>query len=161
MGHYTDISKAIKEEIPDATFYLNEVPNSWKRKGNYKNLLPSPNQGMSKIMPRLGAFEITTMEKNTHLLLFSKLKSLVWPDYRLFSSTVKRFAKQKENLETAELLRKFEAQDKVQMKSRWRTKESLEIQPPGRVAAGRRSQSNIPTSNPVFGYKTVQNSDGN
>ena len=93
MGHYTDISKAIKEEISDATFYLNEVPNTWKRKGNYKNLLPSPNPGMSKIMPRLGAFEITTMEKNTHLLLFSKLKSLVWPDYRLFSSTVKRFAK--------------------------------------------------------------------
>ena len=71
------------------------------------------------MMPRLGALEITSVFKGQHIELYSKLKSLVWPDYKLFQSTIQKFAKDAENLDAQKLASKFTFTGKKQIRTMW------------------------------------------
>ena len=123
-AYFEEISAAIKEEIPNAECCHNYLPNGWAGKG--------PDD--FSIKPRLGAFEVIAQVGNTHIVLFSKLKSLVWPDARLFGSTVRRFAEQRDKLSIEELINKFQAKDKVERVSRFNR---------GRALLDRSSLSNV------------------
>ena len=81
LKFFSDVAKTIKAEIPDTSCMMNKVPKPWYEKEIYCQLIPNDDAKLPNydILPRLGAFEVSTVIDNTAILFFSKLKSQIWP----------------------------------------------------------------------------------
>ena len=91
LKYFTDCAKAIKAVIPDANVMMNKVPKPWFEKEIYCQLIPNEDKNMPNydILPRLGAFEVSTVIDHTAILFFSKLKSQIWPSHAAVSKKIK------------------------------------------------------------------------
>ena len=79
------MSDAIKSQVPEATVLFNQVPKPWYTHDFYCQLIPNTDDRIDiyDMIPRLGAFEVTTVfsdgKQQTPTLLFSKLESQMFP----------------------------------------------------------------------------------
>ena len=89
---YEAYKNGIKAEIqayfPNAVFHENCIPADFAFSENYTQLVPDShaNNTHYDMIPRLGAFEVSTVVKTADgrkydVLLYSKLKSLTWPHF--------------------------------------------------------------------------------
>ena len=105
QAYFDEMKAAILSEYPQGQVMLNDKPKEWPQmKGerssrNYENA--------NRLLPRLGAFEISALVDNQRILLFSKLKSMVWPDSRLMMSTIKRLVEKANWIATCDIFEKF------------------------------------------------------
>ena len=65
---------AIKEHVPNANCVLNQVPKAWADKDIYCQLIHNSDDKNPNFafIPRLGAFEVSTVHEGTEILFFSK-----------------------------------------------------------------------------------------
>ena len=73
---------------------MNKVPKVWAEKDTYCQMVHNddPNNPDYDIIPRIWAFEISTVIDNTDILFFSKLMSKMWPDAGAVVHRLKNFA---------------------------------------------------------------------
>ena len=79
---FNQCAAAIKEVIPSANCIMNKVPKAWYEKEIYCQLIPNEddNNPYYDILPRIGAFEISTVINNqVDILFYSKQMSTMWP----------------------------------------------------------------------------------
>ena len=84
---------------------MNKVPKPWFEKELYCQLIPNeddnnPNYDM---LPRLGAFEVSTVHDNADILFYSKMMSSMWPNASALAKRIKEFADETKTLKGAEL----------------------------------------------------------
>ena len=88
---------------------MNKVPKPWFEKETYCQLIPNeddnnPNYDM---LPRLGAFEVSTVYDNVDILLYSKMMSSMWPHATSLVERVQAFADEAKNSNGAALKAKY------------------------------------------------------
>lgn len=67
--------------MPGAIVVTNLVPKPWFEKDIYCQLIPNEddNNPYYEILPRIGAFEVSTVVRGVDILLYSKMMSTMWP----------------------------------------------------------------------------------
>jgi len=89
---------------------MNSVPKPWYEKETYCQLIPNeddnnPNYDM---LPRIGAFEVSTVHDNVDILFYSKMMSSMWPNPTSLAARVKEFIDESSKSPIAELKAKFQ-----------------------------------------------------
>ena len=81
MSYYSAVSSSITAAIPGARCQMNKVPKPWAEKDTYCQMVHNTDHGNPDydIMPRIWAFEISTVIDNHDILFFSKIMSRMWP----------------------------------------------------------------------------------
>ena len=116
LKFFSDVAKSIKAEIPDTTCIMNKVPKGWYEKEIYCQLIPNDDANLPHydILPRLGAFEVSTVIDNTAILFFSKLKSQIWPSPSAVSKRVKACIDEwRKGAKVSQLQAKYQTQGKT------------------------------------------------
>lgn len=74
MAMFVEVSSAIRGLIPNANCIMNKVPKAWFEKEVYCQLIPNEDEKNPyyDILPRIGAFEISTVINNVDILFYSK-----------------------------------------------------------------------------------------
>ena len=91
-GIATRLAAAIQAENPGTLILYNQVPKAWFQQEIYCQLIPNDDEesDVYDMIPRLGAFEVSTVIPNegslTDILFFSKLLSSLWPHTRTVST---------------------------------------------------------------------------
>ena len=87
---FASCSAAIKEAVPGAECIQNKVPKPWYEKEVYCQLIPNEddNNPHYDILPRCGAFEISTVINNVDILFYSKQMSSMWPSASLVAKRI-------------------------------------------------------------------------
>ena len=90
---YADCAKAVKEVVPNALCVMNRVPKIWYEKEVYCQLIPNEddNNPYYDILPRLGAFEVSTVCQDNDILFYSKQMSTMWPNPAALAKRVHEF----------------------------------------------------------------------
>lgn len=80
-GYFDQVSGIIKGLIPEAVCVMNKVPKAWSGKEIYCQMIPNEddNDPFYDRVPRIGAFEVSTVIGDTDILLYSKMMSSMWP----------------------------------------------------------------------------------
>jgi hypothetical protein len=67
--------------VPNANCVMNKVPKAWFEKEVYCQLIRNDDDKNPyyDILPRIGAFEISTVINNVDILFYSKQMSTMWP----------------------------------------------------------------------------------
>lgn len=89
---------------------MNRVPKVWHEKDIYCSLIPNNDNDdpCYSILPRLGAFEVTTVIENCDIVLYSKLSSSLWPDLKAFTRKMTSMGEEmKQKATGAQLKAKF------------------------------------------------------
>ena len=88
---------------------MNKVPKVWAEKDTYCQMVHNtdPNNPDYDIIPRIWAFEISTVIDNTDILFFSKIMSKMWPDAGAVIARLKNFAADSKTMSGAELKAKY------------------------------------------------------
>ena len=88
-----DVTSKLKELIPGCEVYVNRVPKAWAMYPIYCQLVPNedPNNEFYDMMPRRGAFEVSTVFKTYDILFFSKLMSQMWPEPVSMTNRINQF----------------------------------------------------------------------
>ena len=81
MGYFEMVAGAIKAVVPQAQCVMNRVPKPWYEKEIYCQLIPNEddNNPFYDILPRIGAFEVSTVVDGVDILFYSKMMSCMWP----------------------------------------------------------------------------------
>ena len=81
VQYFQQTAAAVKELIPNANCVMNKVPKPWYEKEVYCQLIPNEDDRNPyyDILPRIGAFEISTVIDNVDILFYSKMMSTMWP----------------------------------------------------------------------------------
>ena len=81
------------------------MPKAWYEKEVYCQLIPNEddNNPDYDILPRIGAFEISTVVDNVDILLYSKMMSTMWPHIPSVVNRLKQFADDAKNMSATEL----------------------------------------------------------
>lgn len=81
--------------MADSACQKNKVPKAWYDKEVYCQLIPNEddNNPDYDILPRIGAFEISTVVDNVDILIYSKMMSSMWPHIPSVVDRVAAFAK--------------------------------------------------------------------
>lgn len=81
VAMFNQTAAAIKEVMPNANCVMNKVPKPWYEKEIYCQLIPNEDDRNPyyDILPRIGAFEISTVINNVDILFYSKQMSTMWP----------------------------------------------------------------------------------
>ena len=71
---------------------MNKVPKAWYEKEIYCQLIPNEddNNPYYDILPRIGAFEISTVVDNVDILFYSKQMSTMWPNVPAMASRIEK-----------------------------------------------------------------------
>ena len=88
---------------------MNKVPKAWAEKDTYCQIVlntDSINLDYD-IVPRIWAFEISTVIDNTDILFFSKIMSKMWPDAGAVVARLKSFAADSKSMSGVELKAKY------------------------------------------------------
>ena len=106
---------------------MNKVPKVWREKDTYCQMVLNAdhNNPNYDIMPRIWAFEISTVIDNTDILFFSKLMSKMWPDAGAVVARLKNFAADSKTMSGAELKEKYQTRGKNTAAPRLTSVESL------------------------------------
>ena len=93
MGFFNDVAAAIKAHIPTANCIMNRVPKQWFEKEVYCQLIPNEddNNPFYDMLPRIGAFEVSTVHENVDILFYSKMMSTMWPAPSAVANKIKQF----------------------------------------------------------------------
>jgi hypothetical protein len=91
MAMFNEVSSAIKGLIPNANCIMNKVPKPWFEKEVYCQLIPNEDEKNPyyDILPRIGAFEISTVINGVDILFYSKQMSTMWPFAPSVASRIK------------------------------------------------------------------------
>ena len=75
---------------------MNKVPKPWFEKEIYCQLVQNDddNNFFYDSIPRIGAFEISTVYDNVDILFFSKMTSRMWPSISSVASKIIKFAEE-------------------------------------------------------------------
>ena len=89
---------------------MNKVPKPWAEKETYCQLIPNrdANNPDYDVLPRMGAFEISTVFDNVDILFFSKIMSRMWPDAAAVCDRLKAFAADTRTMNGAQLKAKYQ-----------------------------------------------------
>ena len=73
---------------------MNRVPKPWYEKEIYCQLIPNEddNNPYYDILPRIGAFEVSTVIDNVDILFYSKMMSTMWPHGPSLATRIKSYA---------------------------------------------------------------------
>ena len=73
---------------------MNRVPKPWYEKEVYCQLIPNDddNNPYYDILPRIGAFEVSSVHDNVDILFYSKMMSTMWPHAPSLANRIKEFA---------------------------------------------------------------------
>ena len=109
-GMFNDVAAAIKAEVPNAICVMNKVPKPWYEKEVYCQLIPNEddNNPYYDILPRIGAFEVSTVHDNVDILFYSKMMSTMWPHAPSLSTRVKAFCDEMGSTNVAGLKEKYQ-----------------------------------------------------
>ena len=90
---FASVSAVIKEHVPNATCVMNRVPKPWYEKEIYCQLIPNEddNNPYYDILPRIGAFEVSSVIDNVDILFYSKMMSTMWPHAPSLATRIKAF----------------------------------------------------------------------
>ena len=111
MQYYADVTAAIKAQVPKAVFCLNKVPKPWFEKEIYVQLVANDEyeNPFYDAIPRLWAFEVSTVVDGVDILFYSKMMSRMWPDPGMLSKRIKAFDDDRINeMSGAELKAKYQ-----------------------------------------------------
>ena len=108
-SYFADMSAKISELIPGSVCIMNQVPKPWFEKDVYCQLIPNedernPNYDM---LPRIGAFEISTVHQGVDVLFYSKMMSNMWPHVTACANRIKAFCDEMGKTQPALLKEKF------------------------------------------------------
>ena len=72
---------------------MNRVPKPWYEKEVYCQLIPNEddNNPYYDILPRIGAFEVSTVKDNVDILFYSKMMSTMWPHAPSLANRIKAY----------------------------------------------------------------------
>ena len=81
VGYFNAVAAEMKAQMPNANCIMNKVPKAWYEKEIYCQLIPNEddNNPYYDILPRIGAFEVSTVINNVDILFYSKQMSTMWP----------------------------------------------------------------------------------
>ena len=104
---------------------MNKVPKAWAEKDTYYQMVlnTDPNNPDYDIIPRIWAFEISTVIDNIDILFFSKIMSKMWPDAGAVASRLKSFAADSKTMSGVELKAKYQTRGKNNAPPRLTTSE--------------------------------------
>ena len=85
-----EVTAAIKSNVPNANVIVNKCPKPWYEKEVYCQLIPNDddNNPNYDILPRIGAFEVSTVINNTDILFYSKQMSSMWPNATMLGKRI-------------------------------------------------------------------------
>lgn len=88
---------------------MNKVPKLWYDKPIYCQMVPNDDERemFYQMVPRVGAFEVSTVINGTDILLYSKMMSSMWPHARALTVRCKELIDNKDATATATLKDKF------------------------------------------------------
>ena len=88
---------------------MNKVPKPWAEKDQYCQMIHNndANNPDYAILPRMWAFEISTVIENVDILFFSKLMSRMWPNVSAVTDRIKNFAADSKTMNGVELRAKY------------------------------------------------------
>ena len=89
---------------------MNKVPKVWAEKDTYCQMVHNtdPNNPDYDIIPRIWAFEISTVIDNTDILFFSKIMSKMWPDAGAVVARLKNFVNDADTMSGPDLKAKYQ-----------------------------------------------------
>ena len=89
---------------------MNRVPKPWFEKEVYCQLIPNDddNNPYYDILPRLGAFEVSTVHDNVDILFYSKMMSTMWPHAPSLAKRICNFVNDSASLNAAALKEKYQ-----------------------------------------------------
>ena len=95
--------------MPNAQCVMNKVPKAWAMKDIYCQLIPNeddknPNYDM---IPRLYAFDVSTVHDDADILFFSKQMSRVWPHCGALANRIAAFVQDSGSMKGSELREKY------------------------------------------------------
>jgi len=69
---------------------MNKVPKPWYEQEIYCQLIPNEDEKNPHydILPRLGAFEVSTVQENQGILFYSKQMSGMWPHAKALATRI-------------------------------------------------------------------------
>ena len=78
---------------------MNKVPKQWYEKEIYVQLIPNEDDKNQfyDILPRLGAFEVSTVVDNVDILFYSKQMTLLWPHAKSLSNKIIAFEEDRQS----------------------------------------------------------------
>ena len=82
---------------------MNKVPKPWYEKELYCQLVPNTDD-QNKFydsLPRIGAFEISSVYDNADILFFSKLSSRMWPHCSSIACKIIKFIEEARSMSTS------------------------------------------------------------
>lgn len=105
----TEVAAKLQELIPGCVVNINKVPKVWAEHSQYCQLIPNEddNNPNYDILPRLGAFEVSTVHKGHSILFFSKLMTRMWPDPATMTNRINQFKQDSQQEEAAVLQEKY------------------------------------------------------
>ena len=87
-----NVSSIITEHVPDAVILINQIPKKWADHDQYCQLIPDDeNCDVYAMIPRLGGFEVSTVQKGACTLIYSKILAGMWPHYKSLGAKVGRY----------------------------------------------------------------------
>ena len=94
--YYERCSNMIRAAVPSAQVIINQVPKEWAQCDIYMQMIPNDddNAPYYEMLPRLGAFEVSTVINGQDILLYSKLMSSMWPHARALATRCKELVDQ-------------------------------------------------------------------
>ena len=89
---------------------MNRVPKPWFEKEVYCQLIPNEddNNPYYDILPRIGAFEVSTVVDNVDILFYSKMMSTMWPHAPSLANRIKAYCDEVGGTAVAGLKEKFQ-----------------------------------------------------
>ena len=100
----------IKGLIPEAVCVKNKVPKAWSEKDIYCQMVANEddNNPYYDQVPRIGAFEVSTVIGDTDILLYSKMMSSMWPHAEGLSTRCKELAESRDSTAVTALKAKYQ-----------------------------------------------------
>lgn len=89
---------------------MNKVPKPWYEKEVYCQLIPNDddNNPYYDILPRIGAFEVSTVINNVDILFYSKQMSSMWPNATMLGKRIGEAMEDSKNMAIGALKDKWQ-----------------------------------------------------
>ena len=119
---FANFVSELQSQVPGAQVLFNQVPKDWYTHELYCQLVPNEdvNCYVYNMIPRIGAFEVSTVWDGTAILLYSKMASTMWPHVGSLCQRISEYAEEARNgrLGGAALKEKYQTTGTVTKASR-------------------------------------------
>jgi len=88
---------------------MNKVPKLWYEQEIYCQLIPNEDDKNPyyDILPRLGAFEVSTVQEGQGILFYSKQMSSMWPNAKALTRRISAYVEDQASMKGVELKSKY------------------------------------------------------